>query len=182
MISTLIVSFDTIASRLPRIEVYGSAASLDVPDPNQFANPVGISRARTDPFAYVSDLAGYPDAGRGYGLSDLARAIGEGAPHRQSAELGFHVHEVMERVAEASAAGETVRVVSRCERPARGAAGCPPGARPEPRLPVMSSRTASTRCSSRTRRNAWKLSRSLVPSADCSSVYGSSTRRNPDRL
>ena len=118
MISTLIVSFDTIASRLPRIEVYGSAASLDVPDPNQFANPVGISRARTDPFAYVSDLGGYPDAGRGYGLADLARAIEEGAPHRQSAELGFHVHEVMERVAEASATGSVVRVVSTCERPA----------------------------------------------------------------
>ena len=127
VISTLIVSFDTIASQLPRIEVYGSAASLDVPDPNQFANPVGISRARTDPFAYVSDLGGYPDAGRGYGLSDLARAIGEGAPHRQSAELGFHVHEVMERVAEASAAGATVRVVSRCERPA----AVPQGAKPE---------------------------------------------------
>ena len=122
-----VVSFDTIASRLPRIEVYGSSASLDVPDPNQFANPVGISRARTEPFSYVSDLAGYADAGRGYGLSDLARAIGEGAPHRQSAELGFHVHEVMERIAEASLAGATVGVVSRCERPA----AVPQGAKPD---------------------------------------------------
>jgi predicted dehydrogenase len=126
VISTLIVSFDTIASRLPRIEVYGSAASLDVPDPNQFSNPVGISRARTEPFAYVSDLAGYADAGRGYGLSDLARAIGEGGPHRQSAELGFHVHEVMERIAEAAQAGATVRVVSRCERPAAVPQGATP--------------------------------------------------------
>lgn len=127
VISTLIVSFDTIASRLPRIEVYGSAASLDVPDPNQFANPVGISRARTEPFAYVSDLAGYAGAGRGYGLADLARAIATDTPHRQSAELGFHVHEVMERIAEASAAGSTTQVISRCERPAP----VPQGARPE---------------------------------------------------
>lgn len=126
-ISTLIVSFDTIASQLPRIEVYGSAASLDVPDPNQFANPVGISRNRQEPFAYVSDLGGYPDAGRGYGLADMARAIRDGAPHRQSAELGFHVHEVMERIAEASEAGSTVQVVSRCERPA----AVPAGSRPE---------------------------------------------------
>ncbi len=127
VISTLIVSFDTIASRLPRIEVYGSAASLDVPDPNQFANPVGISRARTEPFAYVSDLAGYAGAGRGYGLADLARAIATDTPHRQSAELGFHVHEVMERIAEASAAGSTTQVISRCERPGP----VPQGARPE---------------------------------------------------
>ena len=127
VISTLIVSFDTVASQLPRIEVYGSAASLDVPDPNQFANPVGIARARTEPFAYVSDLAGYAGAGRGYGLSDLARAVATGTAHRQSAELGFHVHEVMERIAEASAAGATVPVVSRCDRPAP----VPQGARPE---------------------------------------------------
>lgn len=126
-ISTLIVSFDTIASQLPRIEVYGTSASLDVPDPNQFANPVGISRARTEPFAYVTDLAGYPDAGRGYGLADMVRSIAEGVPHRQSAELGFHVHEVMERIAEASEAGRTVAVSSRCDRPA----AVPQGARPE---------------------------------------------------
>ncbi|HYI59556.1 MAG TPA: Gfo/Idh/MocA family oxidoreductase [Microlunatus sp.] len=126
-ISTMIVSFDTIASRLPRIEVYGSEASLDVPDPNQFANPVGISRDRKEPFAYVSDLGGYPDAGRGYGLADMARAISEGVPHRQSAELGFHIHEVMERIAEASETGTTVQVVSRCERPA----AVPQGAKPE---------------------------------------------------
>jgi predicted dehydrogenase len=126
-ISTLIVSFDTIASQLPRIEVYGSAASLDVPDPNQFANPVGISRDRQEPFAYVSDLGGYAEAGRGYGLADMARAIHEGVPHRQSAELGFHVHEVMERIVEASEAGSTVSVVSRCERPA----AVPAGAKPE---------------------------------------------------
>lgn len=126
VISTLIVSFDTIASRLPRIEVYGSSASLDVPDPNQFANPVGISRARTEPFAYVSGLAGYADAGRGYGLADLARSIRDGTPHRQSAELGFHVHEVMERIDEASSADATVRVVSRCERPAPVLQGAKP--------------------------------------------------------
>jgi predicted dehydrogenase len=126
-ISTLIVSFDTIASQLPRIEVYGSTASLDVPDPNQFANPVGISRARSEPFGYVSDLAGYPEAGRGYGLADMVRSIGQGVPHRQSAELGFHVHEVMERIAQAADANQTVRVDSRCERPA----AVPPGTRPE---------------------------------------------------
>ena len=127
VVSTLIVSFDTVASRLPRIEVYGSTASLDVPDPNQFANPVGITRVRTEPFAPVENLAGYPDAGRGYGLADMARAIEAGTPHRQSAELGLHVHEVMKRIAEASSAGRTVEVRSRCERPA----AVPQGARPE---------------------------------------------------
>ena len=56
----------------------------------------------------------------------MARAIGEGVPHRQSAELGFHAHEVMERIAEASEAGSTVQVVSRCERPAAVPQGSAP--------------------------------------------------------
>lgn len=127
VLSTLIVSFDTLASALPRIEVYGTTASLDVPDPNQFANPVGIARSRAEPFRYVGDLAGYADAGRGYGLADLARSIVAGVPHRQSAEVGFHVHEVMERIGEAAQSGRTLGVTSRCERPA----AVPRGARPE---------------------------------------------------
>lgn len=127
VISSLIVSFDTVASALPRIEVYGSAATLDVPDPNQFANPVGISRTRTEPFTRVADLAGYPEAGRGYGLADMARSIRAGLPHRQSAELGYHVHEVMERIAEAAEGGHTVSVTSRCDRPS----AVPQDARPE---------------------------------------------------
>ena len=71
----------------------------------------------------IKHLAVVPSAG----LADLARSIRDGTPHRQSAELGFHVHEVMERIAEASSADATVRVVSRCERPA----AVPQGARPE---------------------------------------------------
>ena len=117
-ISTLIVSFDTQASQLPRIEVYGTSASLSVPDPNQFANPVGIARTRNGKFEPVQDLAGYVDAGRGFGLSDMVRSIGMQTPHRQSAELGFHVNEVMERVLESISTRTFVDVISTCQRPA----------------------------------------------------------------
>jgi predicted dehydrogenase len=117
VISTLIVSFDTLSSQLPRIEVYGTEGAIAAPDPNQFANPVGLARTRNGPFEPRENLAGYVGAGRGFGLSDMVRAIGADQPHRQSAELGFHVNEVMERVLESIRERAFVDVTSTCERP-----------------------------------------------------------------
>src|SRR5690606_24613014 len=95
-----------VASTLPRIEVYGTEGSVAVPDPNRFDGDVQLGRDRT--FTGVEPLAGYRDAGRGYGLSDLARAVGAGGPHRQSAELGYHANEVLARVLEWPASGGVV--------------------------------------------------------------------------
>lgn len=118
VITTLVVSFDSIASSLPPIEIYGTEASLVAPDPNRFSDPVLISRSRTAAFRAVETSAGYLGAGRGFGLSDLARAIGSGQPHRQSVELAFHVHEVMIRVLESVDRRTEVEVESSCSRPA----------------------------------------------------------------
>lgn len=123
-VSTLVVSFDVVASTLPRIEVYGTEGTLGVPDPNRFDGEVTLGRHGA--FAPVEPLAGYAGAGRGYGLADMARAIADGGPHRQSAELGYHVNEVMERILEAAATDSVVEVRSRCERPAAVPAGADP--------------------------------------------------------
>ncbi|NEE03237.1 Gfo/Idh/MocA family protein [Phytoactinopolyspora halotolerans] len=116
-LSTLIVSFDTVASRLPKIEVYGTEASMSVPDPNRFSGVVSVARRDDSEFVHVGEKAGYLDAGRGFGLSDLARAILDGTGHRQSAALGYHVNEVMIRVLESADHRRAVHVQSTCERP-----------------------------------------------------------------
>lgn len=123
-VSTLVVSFDVVASTLPRIEVYGTEGTIAVPDPNRFDGEVALGRAGA--FEPVPTLAGYENAGRGYGLADLARSIADGGPHRQSAELGYHVNEVMERVLQAAATGTVVAIESTCERPAPVPAGADP--------------------------------------------------------
>ena len=115
--STLVVSFDVVASQVPRIEVYGQTGTLAVPDPNTFDGVVRLGRAGVE-FTEVEPLAGYRSAGRGYGLADMARAIADGGPHRQSPELGFHVNEVMERISQAAADSSVLQVQSTCERPA----------------------------------------------------------------
>lgn len=43
-LSTLVMSFDVRAARLPRVEVHGTDASLSVPDPNNFEGAVEIHR------------------------------------------------------------------------------------------------------------------------------------------
>lgn len=115
-LSTLVMSFDVKAARLPRIEVHGTEASLSVPDPNNFDGPVEINRGAGWEALPVS--AGYRDAGRGIGLADLAEALAEGRPHRASAELAAHVLDVMLTLMEAADQGRALPVVSTCERPA----------------------------------------------------------------
>ncbi|QMU69354.1 Gfo/Idh/MocA family protein [Streptacidiphilus sp. P02-A3a] len=115
-LSTLVMSFDVKAARLPRIEVHGTAASLSVPDPNGFDGPVEINRG-TD-WEELPVSAGYRDAGRGIGLADLAEALAQGRPHRASAELAAHVLDVMLTLTEAADRGRALAVASTCERPA----------------------------------------------------------------
>lgn len=116
-LTTIMMSFDVWAGRLPRIEVYGTDATLSVPDPNGFAGDVEIFTGSTRDWSTVPTSAGYADAGRGYGLADMARAIGDGTTHRASGELAAHVLDVMESLLEAGRRGESVTVASTCARP-----------------------------------------------------------------
>ena len=133
-VSTLVMSFDTWAARLPRIEVHGTGGSLSVPDPNHFEGAVEVYSAASAPapsadadheanWRDVGVRAGYVGAGRGYGLADLAIALGEGRAHRASDEVALHVLDVMESVQRAADTRSTVELSTTCERP--GAIGEP---------------------------------------------------------
>lgn len=115
-LSTLIMSFDIHAARLPRIEVHGTTGSLAVPDPNRFEGPVELFTAGSWQQLPVS--AGHLGAGRGTGLADLAAAVAEGRPHLASADLAEHVLDVMLTLLDAAHEGRSLPVASRCERPA----------------------------------------------------------------
>ncbi|MFJ2827881.1 Gfo/Idh/MocA family protein [Streptomyces sp. NPDC087263] len=116
-LSTLVMSFDVRAARLPRIEVHGTDGSLSVPDPNNFEGLVELHRGGGWEPLPVS--AGYPTAGRGTGLGDLAEAIATGRPHRASGELAHHVLDVMLTLLDAAHGGRSLPVNTTCERPER---------------------------------------------------------------
>jgi predicted dehydrogenase len=98
VISTVTVSFEVWATRAPLFEVYGTAGTIAVPDPNRFSDTVSLATAENREWREIGAEAGYEDAGRGVGLSDMARAIETDRPHRASGELAFHVLEIMESV------------------------------------------------------------------------------------
>jgi predicted dehydrogenase len=128
--STVTISFEIWATRVPQFEVYGTAGTIAVPDPNMFSDRVSVATATgstTQPeFVEVPVAAGYADAGRGVGLSDLARAIETGRPHRASGELAFHVLDVMESILRAGREHATIEPTSTVARPEPVALGSEP--------------------------------------------------------
>ncbi len=121
-VGTIITSFDVQAHSLPRIEIYGSQASLSVPDPNGFGGPVRIRR-RGEDWQEVELTHGYAENGRGVGAADLAMAFRTGRKHRACGELNYHVLDVMLAFEDASKTGRHVELESTCERPAAMPAG-----------------------------------------------------------
>jgi predicted dehydrogenase len=116
-LSTLVMSFDVHKSRMPLIEVHGTDGSLSVPDPNRFDGTVEVWRPDQREWRSIPTSAGYVNAGRGYGVADLATALRAGVPHRASAELALHVLDIMESMLTAAHTHSGVEVRSRCERP-----------------------------------------------------------------
>jgi len=110
--STIMVSFEAWGSRLPTIEVYGTEGTITAPDPNRFSDETFIYHKDTREWKAVEPLAGYIDAGRGYGLAEMAAAIEANRPHRASGELGFHILEVMESIIKSSQSESRIKITS----------------------------------------------------------------------
>lgn len=116
-LSTLLMSFDVVRTRLPWLEVYGTEGSLSLPDPNTFDGTVTRwDRVRRE-WLDLPPTAGVLGARRGIGLLDMARAIRTGRPHHAGADVAYHVLEVMEAMLASAGAGAARTVTSTCRRP-----------------------------------------------------------------
>jgi predicted dehydrogenase len=126
-LSTLMMSFDVWAGRLPFIEVYGTGGSLSVPDPNGFGGTAQVFSAGDKDWAPAAEAGGYRGAARGYGVSDLASALISGTPHRANGEIAYHVLDVMETLLSTAGSRQAEDVTSSCDRPP----AVPFGSRPD---------------------------------------------------
>jgi predicted dehydrogenase len=126
-LTTVLMSFDVWAARLPRIEIHGTEGSLSVPDPNTFDGQVEIATATAREWTELPVAGGYAGTGRGVGVADMARAIRNGGPHRADGLLAFHVLDVLESLLESAAQDQPMDVASTVDR----AAAVPLGATPE---------------------------------------------------
>ena len=114
--ATLITSFDVHASRHRNIEIYGTDATLSVPDPNTFNGPVQIRAIRDREWRDIEMLEPNIPQERGIGLADMMWAQTTGRPHRASADLALHVLELMTSAVTASDRGERIALETSCER------------------------------------------------------------------
>ena len=122
-VATILTSFDIWAARLPHLEIYGSEGTLGVPDPNSFGGPVYLRRKGQLDWMEMPLSHGYTENSRGIGVSDMARALREGGPHRANGQMAGHVLEIMHAIHDASREGRHIVPESACARPAPLPAG-----------------------------------------------------------
>jgi predicted dehydrogenase len=117
------MSFDVPKhSHLP-IEIYGTAGSLLVPDPNRFGGEVSLAKTggewQPQPHTHGNTEGEF----RSIGVADMAAAIVGNRPHRASGALALHVLEAMEAFQISSDQGRRIKLETTVERPAM----MPPG-------------------------------------------------------
>jgi predicted dehydrogenase len=108
----MIFSFDS-PRRRTLLEVTGTDATMVFPDPNMFGGEIALQRRGEEDPAVVATAT--PQATRGTGVLDMARAIRAGVPHRAQGALAYHVLDVMISMSEAMSTAAYVSVESSVE-------------------------------------------------------------------
>ena len=126
---TLGASWDVKAHGHRPMELYGTEASLVVPDPNFFGGKVELVAGGVEvralpewehPLGVPNQehkqgmMANYRTAG----LADMALAMIENRPHRCSLEFALHVVDVMTSILRSGETGTFISPTTTCERPA----------------------------------------------------------------
>ena len=116
-IGNLTTSFDAFGgTSLPSIEIYGSKGTILVPDPNTFGGTVRLRKRDEEEFVDIELTHDHNENSRGIGVSDMARAILSGQPHRASGEIAYHVLEAMHGFHDSSDNGAFYQMQSTCNK------------------------------------------------------------------
>ncbi len=117
-IGTLIVSFDVVATQMPRIEIFGSKATISCPDPNFYKGPVRTISLGEKDWLEQPLTHGFVENSRGLGLSEMMHAVAHGRQARASGELAAHVLEIMHASLQSAEEGRQIEISSRPAQPA----------------------------------------------------------------
>ncbi len=116
-LTTLVMSFDAVATRSANIEIHGETGTLAVPDPNHFSGDVQIQTLNDKAWVTLPVSAGYTNASRGVGIADLAATPAGDSP-RAGGVLAYHVLDTMEAILNSAQIGHAMHVPSTVARPA----------------------------------------------------------------
>lgn len=115
-VGTIITSFDTWRSVLPRIEIHGTEGSISVPDPNTFGGEVKLFTPEAGEWQVVEHQH-RSDLQRGIGVADMAECIEAGILHKANGDIALHVLETMLAFGESSSSGQFVAIKNQAQRP-----------------------------------------------------------------
>jgi len=125
---TLSLSWDVWQHEHNRTELYGTEATLHVPDPNFFGGELRLTTGTEEerivpehPFSTVNfeDNSGAIVANyRGAGLADMIDAITTGRAHRCDDKLALHVIDVMTSAVRSGDNHQAETIETTCKRPA----------------------------------------------------------------
>ena len=125
--ATLTTSFDVHDTNHSTLVLYGTEGTMRLPDPNTFGGPLELLRAGSEAWKPIELTHDHTENSRGLGVSDMARVLRGGPPHRASGEMGYHIVDIMHASLESSEQGRHVPIASTFDRPAPLPAS-PPGA------------------------------------------------------
>ena len=112
---TFHIDADSVMEDQAYFTIYGTKGILMLTDPNQFGGQVRFLPNIPNP----ADRQETVDVNRDkeVGPSDLADTILNGTPLRPSAEMAYHVHEVLNAMLEGDTSGKFTDIRSSCVRP-----------------------------------------------------------------
>jgi predicted dehydrogenase len=116
-IATLVTSFDVKATRYRNIEIYGSEATLAVPDPNMFDEPLMVRSILNENWRSLPLGSPSVPQQRGIGLADMLSAITADRAHRASGTMALHVLEQLCAIVQSSEEGRRVGIATPFTRP-----------------------------------------------------------------
>jgi predicted dehydrogenase len=128
-IITMGASWDTHGHGHHNIELYGTAGSIFVPDPNFFGGEVFVSdaagtRSKIDQWDHPFGRFNFTDTNgvqranyRAAGLADMVQAIDKGRAARCGIDVALHVIDVLTSLLKAGESGRVITLTTTCERP-----------------------------------------------------------------
>ena len=96
-LATLTVSFEARSQYVSGLQVFGTEATLVLPDANAFGGTITLRHGTGEPEVVPYECRGAQEV-RGIGLHELVESIRAGRPHRASGELALHVLSAAEAV------------------------------------------------------------------------------------
>jgi predicted dehydrogenase len=117
VIITTLWSFDILATRLPLVEIYGTAGTLSLPAPSGFDGKVLYRGLGAQEFTELPLCYGHSGNQRGIGLAQMCHGILNGGGFSATGSSALHVLEVMCAIEEAAKSGGTIQCGTVCSRP-----------------------------------------------------------------